>query len=154
MKIHSARVKFAAGKIFSGKYGDRQSIKLELENGDEVDVWFDAGHQDYCSLRKGAYIQVVQNGDKFTAAFDDSDEPPALPPSHTPAMAAPPSAGMSEDEKAALFQDICLRAKVIRTCHIQIHSLFLDEEGRCTISDELIQRYATSLYIDISRKIR
>jgi hypothetical protein len=79
MQVLTGVVKFAAGRVFVSKHGDRQSIKLEFSKGEPVDIWFDANDPRYCSLKKGEVVQVVRNGDKYTV------RPRQRPPSAQPA---------------------------------------------------------------------
>jgi hypothetical protein len=153
MQVLSAIVKFSAGKVFAGKFGDRQSIKLEFAKGDPIDVWFDAGDPRYCSLKKGEVVQVIRNGDKYTVAMPDDEEPEneaAATPQASPAIGA--ASTLDEQRKAEIFAELCTRAKIIRTCHIQIQQLFTHQEtGEVIISEETIQKYATTLYLDLKK---
>ena len=129
MQVLQATVLFEAGKAFPSKVAkgrDRQSIKLKLENDSEISIWFDAGDRRYCSLTRGEAVQVIRNKDKYTIAFPDEEDTPT--PSATPAaLATEPERkaygnGLDEADKARLFHDLCFRAKVLRSCHVQVQS--------------------------------
>lgn len=161
MKLLTAKIKFAAGKTFPGKRGDRQSIKLEFTDGSEADVWFNAGDRRYCQLRRGETVQVLREGDKFTVVTPDEDDGPTTPQA-TPAALAntpePPSVAeirglitTSEEVRAQIFQELCKRAQVLKSCHVQIVSLFTAHDGTLIISDETVQKYTRTLYLDLTK---
>jgi hypothetical protein len=163
MKLLTAKIKFAAGKTFPGKRGDRQSIKLEFTDGSEADVWFNAGDRRYCQLRRGETVQVLREGDKFTVVTDDEDDDGTPPtPQATPAALAntpePPSVAeirglvtTSDEARAQIFQELCKRAQVLKSCHVQIVSLFTAHDGTIVVSEEAIQEYTCTLYLDLAR---
>lgn len=163
MKLIDAKVKFAAGKVFPGQWGaDRQSIKLEFGNGAERDVWFNAGDPRYMRIRQGEIVKVLVNGEKFTIVDDDEDDDTPPTPQATPAaLSNTPELNskaqleglitMDETAKAQLYQELCKRAQVLKSCHVQIVSLFTDQTGKVIISDEVIQKYSVTLFLDLNQ---
>lgn len=61
MQLFTARVKFPAGKIFEGRYGERQNVVVEGNSG-EATIWFNAGNEFYRGLRKGQTVRVFNKG--------------------------------------------------------------------------------------------
>ena len=61
MQLFTARVKFPAGKVFEGRYGERQNLVVEGNRG-EATVWFNAGDDFYCSLERGQTVQIFNKG--------------------------------------------------------------------------------------------
>ena len=162
MKVLQATVKFSANKVFSGKYGDRQNIVLILPSDEEVTVWFDANHPQYSNLTRGEVVTVIQNRDKFTVAFPD-DEEPTTPEATPAAIATSPEQEQpyseieglvtaSDRKRGDIFRELCKEALVLRSCHIQVQQLFTNAEtGEVLISEETIQKYATTLFLNLKR---
>jgi hypothetical protein len=177
MKVLTATVKYPAGKLFNGKRGgQRQDITLVTERGEEAHIWFDAGDRRYVSLQKGEVVQLLQEGEKFTLITDDGEEaeqPPTTPQATPAALASTPpdsEAGFQWREFAAkppeqprikglittddqtrtqIYQELCKRAQVLKSCHVQVTSLFTDQDGQCILDSETVQKYAVTLYIDL-----
>jgi len=181
MQVLQATVLFSAGKSFASKLSKgrgglperssyRQSIKLQLPNGEEVSIWFDAGHADYCSLVRGEVVTVIQDKDKYTVVFPDVEEETpeeaiarvqaaqvaqsisAIANSNGSAPQVTPAIGASKLDpqlKAEIFSELCTRAKIFRTCHLQIQQLFTNENGEVIIGEETLQKYAITLYVDL-----
>ena len=159
MQVLQATVLFPAGKAFPSKVAqgrDRQSVKLKLADESEISIWFDAGDRRYCSLTRGEVVQVIRNKDKYTVAFPEEDTPtptttPAALSSNSPAPEPTiPGERLSSADKAKLFQDLCFRAKVLRSCHVQVQTMFTNvDTGEVVIDEETIQKYAVTLYLDL-----
>lgn len=163
MKVIEATVKFAAGKQFESKQtsgGKRQNIKLVIANGEEIDIWFNAGERKYCRLAKGDRVRLVQNGEKFSLVDSEPDEQPPTPRATPAALASDTEkqtsktvkglASMDKDTRAAIFRELCSRSQFLKSCHVQIVSSFTNvETGECVIDEETIQKYVLTLYIDM-----
>jgi nitrous oxide reductase accessory protein NosL len=59
MNIKSGTVLYPAGKVFDGKWGKRQSLKIKLADGSEEAIWFSEGRQPHTSLQKGDLVQIL-----------------------------------------------------------------------------------------------
>lgn len=158
MQILQGTVLFSAGKTFPSKVPngrDRQSIKLAIgDTNEEISIWFDEGPPGYCSLKRGETVQIIKDKDKFHVPFDIPTIPQATPAalSSAPSTVTPPTLPgepLSEDRKAALFRDICLRAKVLKSCHVQALAMFTAETGEIVVTESTIQQYAIALYNDV-----
>jgi hypothetical protein len=162
MKVLTATVKYPTGKLFDGKRGgQRQNIMLVTEHGEEARIWFDAGDRRYIHLRKGEVVRLLQEGEKFTLITDDGEEQQQPPtPQATPAALAttpiPPAQpkikGLittDEQTRTQIYQELCKRAQVLKSCHVQVSSLFTDQDGQCILDSETVQKYAVTLYIDL-----
>jgi len=174
MKLSSATVLFPAGKIYASNYvgkPNRQSIKLKNNKSqEEFSVWFTEGDKNHCALIRGAVVQVVEEGSKYQICFPEGDSPaptaiapipaptaiaPIPAPTATPAILASPvepmdfERPMSDQERAKLFSILCVRAKILRTCHVQMQALFTDEQNQLIVSEATIQRYAIALFSDL-----
>jgi hypothetical protein len=166
MKVITATVKFPAGKVFEGKFGGRQNVKFVTERGDDANIWFNEGDRRYIDLQQGEIVQLLQEGEKFTLIVDDEPEDEPTTPQATPAALASVPAPLAEssispikglittDEatRAAIYREMCKRAQVMKSCHVQVVSLFTNQEtGECILDAETIQKYATTLYLDLKK---
>jgi hypothetical protein len=163
MKVLTATVKYPAGKLFNGKRGgQRQDITLVTERGEEAHIWFDAGDRRYSHLQKGEVVQLLQEGEKFTLITDDGEEeitPPTTPQATPAALATTPIPPAQprikglittdEQTRTQIYQELCKRAQMLKSCHVQVTSLFTDQEGQCILDSETVQKYAVTLYIDL-----
>jgi len=174
MKLRTATVLFPAGKVFASNYvgkPNRQSIKLkDNKSQDEFAVWFTEGDKDHCALVRGAVVQIVEEAGRCQICFPDGNSPaptaiapipaptaprPIAAPTATPAILASPvepmdfERPMSNQERAKLFSILCVRAKILRTCHVQMQALFTDEQNQLIVSEATIQRYAIALFSDL-----
>jgi hypothetical protein len=160
MKVIQAEVKFGAGREFDGKYGKRQNIKLiRNDNGEEIDIWFNAGDARYTKWDRGSSVQVIQQGEKFTLVLDDEapTTPQATPAALSNSGETPTTVkkikglnNMDKDTKIQVFQEMCKRSQFLKSCHVQMVSAFTHQEtGECIVSEETIQKYTMTLYIDM-----
>ena len=61
LTVHTATVKFPAGKTFTTQYGDRVNAVLTLDDGEEIKLWGNPGDPNLTALKKGQQVAVVQD---------------------------------------------------------------------------------------------
>lgn len=62
LTIHTATVKFPAGKTFNTQYGDRVNAVLVIPTtGEEVKLWGNPGDPTLTALKKGQQVAVAQD---------------------------------------------------------------------------------------------
>ena len=61
LTVHTATVKFPAGKTFTAQYGDRVNAVLTLDDGEEIKLWGNPGDPNLTALKKGQQVAVVQD---------------------------------------------------------------------------------------------
>lgn len=163
-RLIEVEVKFGAGKTFPGKGGKRrQNVVFEpIAGGEDISIWFNEGDDRYCSLKRGERVQLLREGERHTiVTYDDEGDtlepepepkPQLLPkPTHpsNQAQAEAKPTTMDDAHKRVVYEAIRLRAKVISTCHLEVHKLFCNERGELTITEETVQKYAVTVYLDI-----
>lgn len=75
MNIKSGTVLYPAGKVFDGKWGKRQSLKIKLADGSEESIWFSEGRQPHASLRKGDLVQILFEDNKRRLIVQEQGTP-------------------------------------------------------------------------------
>lgn len=106
-------VKWPAGKVFSGEFGNSQNFAVTLTSGEEVKVWFSEGLQPHCSIQKGQRVKLLateKNGKvKYQLLGEEASnaEPkPQFTKNRT----------LSDDEKREVAEYIAQRAKLLKFC--------------------------------------
>lgn len=62
LTVHTATVKFPAGKTFTTQYGDRVNAVLVIpQTGEEIKLWGNPGDPALTALKKGQQVAVVQD---------------------------------------------------------------------------------------------
>lgn len=62
LSIHTATVKFPAGKTFTTQYGDRVNAVLVIPTtGEEVKLWGNPGDPTLTALKKGQQVALAQD---------------------------------------------------------------------------------------------
>jgi hypothetical protein len=62
LTIHTATVKFPAGKTFTTQYGDRVNAVLIIPaTGEEIKLWGNPGDPTLSALKKGQQVAVAQD---------------------------------------------------------------------------------------------
>lgn len=166
-----------------GQYGASHMVTVQLDgSGEEVKIWFDvgplsalkAGDWVVCEWYNGKWklsrtqapelmAELAQRAPQQHAAPPTQpprppmQQPaPSAPPTHSaPAAQTPaPKAGIwDEAMKQRINAELGQRAALLAHCHRTIAAQFLDANNNVMVSDDIIQRYATTLYIDLTGKI-
>ena len=164
---------------YVGKPNRQSIKLKDNKSQDEFAVWFTEGDKDHCALVRGAVVQIVEEAGRCQICFPDGNSPaptaiapvpaptatqpmaaptaprPIAAPTATPAILASPvepvdfERPMSDQQRAKLFSILCVRAKILRTCHVQMQTLFTDEQNQLIVSEATIQRYAIALFSDL-----
>ena len=79
MNIKSGKVLYPAGKVFDGKWGKRQSLKVRLADGSEESIWFSEGRQPHASLKKGDLVQILFEDNKRRLIVQEQGTPAPNP---------------------------------------------------------------------------
>jgi hypothetical protein len=159
VQVIEAEVKFPAGKSFTTKYGRQRQNVVFIANGEELTKWFDEGDRAYCALKKGEWVQLLRDGDKVSL-IEPEPEPEAAavpePAARRAANAAPAAAGKAEPPawKRTLYEQMKTRSDILAACHIEIHKRFVDERGQLIISEETLQKYATTIFISLKDSMK
>lgn len=171
-KLINGIVKYAAGQPKPGK--DRINIVCTID-GEEHKIWGDVG-TIIQAFKKGdtAILKpyATRDGDigyKLAEEEDGATQHPsgqASVPAYSAAQAysgqasaAPqatqPQAGQARPERWSdehwknIHKEMEERAKLLLDCHNIVADLFKDENGDLAVSEEALQKYSTTLYIDL-----
>jgi phosphate starvation-inducible protein PhoH len=111
LTLTTAKVKFPAGKVFPGQYGDRVNVVLTPTNGgEEIKLW---GNPDseISQLKKGQEVQVINDGKGFKlAAYEAAPEVVQAPATGKEALTL-------NQAKKRIAADVEQSAKFFRFCY-------------------------------------
>jgi hypothetical protein len=158
MTYVNATVKYPSGKVLQTQNGPRCNAVLTSDQGEDIKVWGDADDAALRALRKGQKVQLEQSdrgGYRIAALQPDTfgggmaTAPQALA---TPQAAAVPQAQRwGPDHTKQLNDEAAQRAWLMRRCWDSTIRNFSDPEGNCLINADIAQKFATSIYIDLSK---
>lgn len=157
MTYVNATVKYTPGKVLQTQNGPRINAVLTSGEGEEIKVWGDADDQGLKSLRKGQQVQLEQSdrgGYRLAAlapeAFGGGAAPAPQAMQQAPATA---QRRWGTDHTKQLNDEAAQRAWLMRRCWDSVVTNFADAEGKCSISADIAQKFATSIYIDLSKTL-
>lgn len=152
MTYLNATVKYPSGKVLQTQNGPRVNAVLTSAQGEEIKVWGDADDAALRGLRKGQKVQLEQSdrgGYRLAALQPDTfGGGMATAPQ---AAAVPQAQRWGPDHAKQLTDEAAQRAWLMRRCWDSVVRNFADAEGKCTISADVAQKFATSIYIDLSK---
>jgi hypothetical protein len=158
MAYVNATVKYPSGKILNTQNGPRCNAVLTSDQGEEIKVWGDADDAALRGLRKGQQVQLEQSdrgGYRIVAPAPDTfgggmaTAPQAL--AAPQAAAVPQAQRWGPDHTKQLNDEAAQRAWLMRRCWDSTIRNFSDAEGKCLINADIAQKFATSIYIDLSK---
>lgn len=142
----SGKVKYAAGQPRQTQYGERINVVIARgDGGEDIKLWGNPGDV-IAHLRKGEAVQLMHDGKgyKLVATVPTPDNGNGKLPT------APAPESWSEDHRALIFNELKHRAGVLTCCHEEIKKRFLHPRtGELTISEETLQKYAVTLFLDL-----
>jgi hypothetical protein len=152
MTYLNATVKYPSGKVLQTQNGPRVNAVLTSDQGEEIKVWGDADDQALLGLRKGQKVQLEQSdrgGYRIAALQPDTfGGGMATAPQ---AAAAPQAQRWGPDHTKQLNDEAAQRAWLMRRCWDSVIRNFGGAEGKCLINADIAQKFATSIYIDLSK---
>ena len=146
----SGKVKYAAGQPRQTQYGERINVVIaRLDGGDDIKLWGNP-RDAIAHLRKGETVQVMHDGKTYKLlATTPTQETNGNGKATAPVQSAAPTA-WNEDHRATVFNELKHRAGVLTCCHEEVRKRFLHPHtGELTISEETLQKYATTLFLDL-----
>lgn len=148
LTVHTATVKFPAGKTFTTQYGDRVNAVLTLDDGEEIKLWGNPGDPNLTALKKGQQVAVVQDqkGWKLLNTPPAEDSHPAVENRNGKAIAHTP---LSADEKRAIASYIDQIADLYSYCAKVAATKCADPNDPY---EENIRAIATTLFIQTVKK--
>lgn len=146
-----------------GNYGGRQHMATVAVNGAEHKVWIDEGQ--FSALRRGDVIMVEFRAGKWRmsksqppelirtlqsrAPMTQTQTPPPVPAAPLPV--AQPSQAPAKGDPDVIKRALSLRAALLRRCHQEVLDQF--SKAGLELRPEELQKYATALYIDLSKML-
>lgn len=180
--LRTAKVKYAAGKVFDGEWGKRQNIKVTFQDGTEDNIWFAEGRQPHCSFRVGDEIQILfeQRDGKTTKRLvtnEDDNPPPPKAQSHrllsretteltvdqhshqalrlssnSQQNQAQKFEDFSPDEKREIAAYVASRADLLKYCVDTAHRVLQEDYPMLANNPETLQKMSTNLFLTAQRK--
>lgn len=136
-RIVTRQAQVLESRPITTKFGDKFLIKLLTTNGDEIKIWTkEEKLPRRPRVEEFLNVRIKPNG-AHEIIWDDA----------TTASTATPPEGTPSEKKRKIKAFIDEQAKVIAYCHSQVSSALPG------VSDEVIQKYATTLYLELNRKI-
>lgn len=146
----SGKVKYAAGQPRQTQYGKRINVVIaRLDGGDDIKLWGNPGDA-IAHLRKGETVQVMHDGKTYKLLATNPNQ--AQTGNGKTATSTKPNVAehWGEDHRAAVFDELKHRAGILTSCHEEVRKRFLHPRtGELTISEETLQKYATTLFLDL-----
>jgi hypothetical protein len=150
-----ATVKYPAQSPRDTANGPRINVVFDLPGVGEIKVWGNPGDPDLTPLRKGQLVSLLYDGKSYKLLTQQAP-PPGQYQQQTPAAGAAPRPARptpgepwDDEVKARIWQDLRQQRDVLVACHRAIAEKFVDKDGRLLISEEAIQKYATTLFIKV-----
>jgi hypothetical protein len=146
----SGYVKYPAGQPRDYGRGERINIVVTPNDGqDDIKVWGRPGDA-IAQLKRGTTVTLTYDGRSYKL-FETSLQ--ATNSNMYPkgnATAPPAPSAWSVEQRVKILQELKYRAGVLTACHAEIKQRFEHPEtGELTITEETIQKYAVSLYLDL-----
>lgn len=159
------------GKEKEGEYGPYRAVCFAhpiIPKGTKLDdvpepsrVWAYFGPEDYevvNNLRKGQTVTLLEipgrNGGKssYRIVNGATNGGNATNGNGGAATAEKPPAKSREERQQEIKTFIESDARLIRACWDAAVLAFVNEEGKCFVSEETIQKFASGIHIDVRRK--
>lgn len=147
LTVHTATVKFPAGKTFQTQYGDRVNAVLVIPTtGEEVKLWGNPGDPTLTALKKGQQVAIAQ-GDKGWRLLNTppAEDSPA-PQTGNGKIAHTPLTG---DEKRAIASYVDQLADLYSYCSKIAATKCVDPSNPY---EEDVRAIATTLFIQTVKK--
>jgi hypothetical protein len=150
--LTTGKVKYTAGTPRDYGHGDRINVVITPTNGGEdIKVWGRPG-EAIAQLKKGEsvtlsydgknYKLVVMNGLALNSAASMNGQVSSVRGFQGDCW--------SEAHRAKVVDELKHRAGILMACHAEVAGRFIDgQTGERTLSEETIQKYAVSLYLDL-----
>lgn len=147
LQLVNATVKFPAGKVFQGEWGDRVNFVAVSDSGEEIKIWGNADNSEIKELKKGQKVQLVWDGKGYKLV--NSEPAPAEKNSHQNNGNQSPKPELSVEQKRAIAAYIQGQADLFNFCLKTVRERV---EGINPDDTESLRAIATTLYISAQRK--
>ena len=87
MNILKGKIKYTAGKVFEGQFGQSINAVVTLANGEDIRVYGKPDDEKLKALKKDDEVTVIHDGKSYKVAFDMTtvDQIPTKETNETPA---------------------------------------------------------------------
>jgi hypothetical protein len=150
--LTTGKVKYAAGTPRDYGHGDRINVVVTPTNGGEdIKVWGRPGDA-IAQLKKGESVTLSHDGKGYKLVLMNA---PALngaasTNSQVSSVRGSQADCWSEAHRAKVIDELKHRAGILMACHAEVAERFINgQTGERTLSEETIQKYAVSLYLDL-----
>ena len=148
MDILKAKVKYTAGKVFEGQYGQSINCALILSDGKDVRVFSKPDDEKLKSLKKDDEVTLIYDGKSYKVAYDVKTANEIEPKQDLPAPMPPTPSVFSKSGK--LTEDEVSQKAVFFT---EIYAQIFEQLTACNIAPEQAQPAAATIFIQLGKHL-
>lgn len=100
MNILKGKIKYTAGKVFEGQFGQSINAVVTLANGEDIRVYGKPDDEKLKALKKDDEVTVIHDGKSYKVAFDmtTADTIPTKETNETPATTVNKNGRLTAEE--------------------------------------------------------